>query len=174
MEDLICPECKSQQIMEDPTDNTFYICLDCKIRDDKYKFSINQKGLKHDSGKLLMSLIEPEYIEDIASVLTFGAEKYAPNSWQKVDDAERRYKDALLRHTMSYLKGEHLDPESGLTHLSHMATNIMFLSHFSRNLNNTPSELTYEEHKKAKCDLCEFNRDSSDDYIAVCRDCEYY
>lgn len=91
-----------------------------------------QEGLKYDDGKLLMSLVEPEYIEDVARVLTFGAEKYRPNSWQTVEYAERRYKDALLRHTMAYLKGESVDPESGLTHLSHMATNVMFLSHFER------------------------------------------
>ncbi len=90
-------------------------------------------GLKYDEGKLLMSLVDPRYIEDVAGVLTFGAKKYKPNSWQTVEDAERRYTDALLRHTTAFLKGEYLDPESGLTHLSHMATNIMFLSHFERN-----------------------------------------
>jgi len=89
-------------------------------------------GLKYDNDKLLMSLVEPEFIEDVAKVLTFGAKKYKPNSWQHVEDCERRYKDALLRHTMSYLKGELIDCESGLTHLSHMATNIMFLSYFEK------------------------------------------
>ena len=89
-------------------------------------------GLKYDDDKLLMSLVEPEFIEDVAKVLTFGAKKYKPNSWQHVEDCERRYKDALLRHTMSYLKGELIDCESGLTHLSHMATNIMFLSYFEK------------------------------------------
>ena len=94
-----------------------------------------EKGLKYDDGKLLMSLVDPKYTEDIARILTYGAEKYAPNSWQNVEDAERRYKDALLRHTSEYLKGVEFDDESGLTHLSHMATNIMFLSHFQREKN---------------------------------------
>ncbi len=95
---------------------------------------MKDKGLKYDKVKLLMSLVDPRCIEDIARVLTYGAEKYAPNSWQQVEDAERRYKDALLRHTFEYLKGVELDEESGLTHLSHMATNIMFLSYFQRNI----------------------------------------
>ena len=99
-------------------------------------------GLKYDEGKLLMSLVDPRYIEDVAGVLTFGAKKYKPDSWQTVEDAERRYTDALLRHTTAFLKGEYLDPESGLTHLSHMATNIMFLSHFERNKVRVPNDCT--------------------------------
>lgn len=105
--------------------------LDIKVNETN-KVKNAEKDLKYDQGKLLMSLVEPEYIEDVARVLTYGAEKYEPNSWQSVRDAERRYKDALLRHTMEYLKGVEVDEESGLTHLSHMATNIMFLSHFNR------------------------------------------
>lgn len=101
-----------------------------------------ETGLKYDEGKLLMSLVDPRYVEDIAKVLTFGAAKYKPDSWQTVEDAERRYTDALLRHTMAHLKGEYLDPESGLTHLSHMATNIMFLSHFERNKVRVPNDST--------------------------------
>ena len=105
-----------------------------EIEDEYYK-GFGKDGLKYDEGKLLMSLVDPLYVEDIARVLTYGAKKYTANSWQNVEDAERRYKDALLRHTSEYLKGIELDEESGLTHLSHMATNIMFLSHFNRKAN---------------------------------------
>lgn len=97
--------------------------------------TINQ-DFKYDSGKLLVNLVDPNYIEDIAKVLTYGAEKYQPNSWQNLANAEDRYKNALLRHTLAYLKGELIDEESELTHLSHMATNIMFLSHFEREKTN--------------------------------------
>ena len=91
-----------------------------------------KKDFKHDKGKLFVSLVDPFYIEDIAKVLTFGAEKYSKNSWQTLEDAETRYKDALLRHLLAYLKGELIDAESGLTHLAHIGTNVMFLSHFER------------------------------------------
>jgi len=92
-----------------------------------------KEGLKYDDGKLLMSLVEPEFIEGTAEVLTYGANKYEPNSWQNVADGEKRYKDALLRHLMSYLKGEEKDEESNISHLKHIACNVMFLMSFERN-----------------------------------------
>ena len=90
------------------------------------------EGLKYDNGKLLMSLIDPKFVQGVAEVLTFGANKYAPNSWQTVPDAKRRYEDALLRHTYKYLEGELYDEESNLEHLKHMACNIMFLLYLNK------------------------------------------
>lgn len=95
-------------------------------------------GLKYDNGKLLMSLIDPKFVQGVAEVLTFGASKYAPNSWKTVPDAKRRYEDALLRHTYKYLEGELYDEESNLEHLKHMACNIMFLLYLNKeNTNDT-------------------------------------
>ena len=94
--------------------------------------SNNNQEFKYDKGKPRISLVEPYIIEEIAEVLTYGANKYEARSWMKTENGKERYEDALLRHTMSYLKGEVLDEESGLPHLSHMATNIMFLSYFSK------------------------------------------
>lgn len=89
-------------------------------------------GVKNDEGKNRLDLIEPEFIEGVGEVLTFGAEKYEPNNWQKVENPEDRYYAAALRHLMAYRKGSKPDPESGLSHLKHAATNIMFLMHFER------------------------------------------
>ena len=88
-------------------------------------------GLKYDAGKLRYSLIPPEALRGLAEVLTFGAEKYEPNSWQEVENAEERYLDALIRHIEAYRSGEALDPESGLHHLKHAACNVAFLIHFA-------------------------------------------
>ena len=90
------------------------------------------KGLKYDGGKLRMDLIEPECIEGLASVLTFGAEKYEDNSWQHVENAENRYYAALLRHIMQWRLGNEVDEESGIHHLNHAMANIMFLLHGDR------------------------------------------
>lgn len=92
-------------------------------------------GLKYDAGKLRYSLIPPVALAAIAKVLTFGAEKYAPNSWQTVENAEERYLDALMRHIEAYRDGVHLDSESGISHLSHAACNIAFLLHFEKQRN---------------------------------------
>lgn len=87
-------------------------------------------GLKYDSDKLRFDLLLPEFEECIADVLTYGAKKYAPNSWQKVEDAKNRYYASLRRHINAYRKGEKNDTESGLNHLAHAACNIMFLMYF--------------------------------------------
>lgn len=57
--------------------------------------------------------------------MTYGAEKYEPNNWQKVD--KHRYYAAMMRHMVAELKGEDCDQESGLLHLAHMACNALFL-----------------------------------------------
>lgn len=87
---------------------------------------------KYDKGKARFDLVEPSFEEAVAEVLTYGAEKYAPNNWLKVEDAENRYYAALRRHINAYRKGEKIDPESGLSHLAHAACNIMFLMHFEK------------------------------------------
>ena len=87
-------------------------------------------GLKYDTGKLRYSLVPPEALRGIAEVLTFGAEKDEPNSWQDVENAEERYLDALIQHIEAYRSGEALDPESGLHHLKHAACNVAFLIYF--------------------------------------------
>ena len=58
-------------------------------------------GRKDDQEKNRLDLIEPEFIEGVGRVLTFGAGKYEPNNWQKVEDAKDRYYAAALRHIMA-------------------------------------------------------------------------
>ena len=99
---------------------------------DLSKINHNNTGRKDDQGKNRLDLIEPEFIEGVGKVLTFGAEKYEENSWQKVDNAENRYYAAAMRHLLAWRKGEKIDPESGLNHLDHVACNIMFLQHFEK------------------------------------------
>lgn len=94
--------------------------------------TVTTPGRKDDQGKNRLDLIEPEFIEGVGKVLTFGAEKYEENSWQKVDNAENRYYAAAMRHLLAWRRGEKIDPESGLNHLDHVACNIMFLQHFDK------------------------------------------
>ena len=84
------------------------------------------KGIKFDDGKLQFSLIPPEIKLYLAEVLTFGAKKYAPNNWQKID--VKRYYDALERHMNAFQLGEENDEESGMHHLKHALTNMMFIT----------------------------------------------
>jgi hypothetical protein len=95
------------------------------------------EGRKDDKEKLMMNLLPFEALEAVSRVLTIGAKKYAPNDWQLVENAEERYTTALLRHLSAYKKGESIDPDSGLSHLSHVACNALYLLWFDEKKNTT-------------------------------------
>lgn len=83
-------------------------------------------GLKHDGGKLRLSLVPAEAIEAIGTVMTHGAEKYGKDSYKQVDP--ERYRDALMRHVCKWLKDPHgIDEDSGMPHIWHIITNAAFL-----------------------------------------------
>lgn len=82
--------------------------------------------VKADAGKVRPTLVPLKLIEAVAAVREYGCSKYHdPENWKKVE--KQRYKDALYRHWLAYLKGEDKDLESGLPHLWHLACNAAFL-----------------------------------------------
>jgi hypothetical protein len=87
---------------------------------------------KLDNGKLRWDLLPIECVEDVVKVITMGANKYAPNNWQTIDNAEERFYAALLRHLSAWRQGETKDPESGLSHLAHIMCNLTFLLWFEK------------------------------------------
>lgn len=97
-----------------------------RIRSDENAES--SAGTKHDQGKPRLDLLLtgfPRALESLGQVLAFGAEKYAPNNWKLVDQLDSRYQAAQMRHELSHCKGELLDEESGLPHLTHEAFCIL-------------------------------------------------
>jgi hypothetical protein len=84
-------------------------------------------GRKFDSGKSEYGLIPPHALEEMVKVLTLGAQKYDRDNWRYVPDGKRRYFDAAQRHLWAWKRGEQVDPESGIHHLAHAATNLFFL-----------------------------------------------
>jgi len=110
---------------------TYEPCSNCQKQIDKLNLEVVlvTSFMKFDTDKLKYSLVPPEAIEALASVLTYGAKKYKPNNWKKVDNPDR-YIDALYRHLEAWRKGERLDSESDLPHLAHAMANIAFLYHF--------------------------------------------
>ena len=86
----------------------------------------NKQEAKADAGKPRPTLVPVSLVEAVASVREYGVAKYHdPDNWKKVEP--QRYRDAMFRHWLAYLKGEKLDPESGLPHLHHCACNLAFL-----------------------------------------------
>jgi hypothetical protein len=100
-------------------------------------------GVKHDGQKNRLDLLPFRALEEVAKVLTFGAEKYADNNWQKVRP-RRRYFGAALRHLWARALGEQTDTDSGLPHLAHAACDILFLLSFDVGLD--PAD-TFEAEK---------------------------
>jgi len=85
--------------------------------------------MKFDEGKAPLALIPPEALLEIAEVFGFGAEKYGVNNWRDDGDTtcKLRTYSSIQRHLNAWHAGEDLDPESGKTHLSHAATQLMIL-----------------------------------------------
>ena len=91
------------------------------------------KDMKYDAGKPRPSLILKSMsraLLEVSKVATFGAEKYAEDSWLTLKDGEKRYRDAKDRHM---LQGafETVDSESGISHLAHEAWNALALLELS-------------------------------------------
>ena len=81
---------------------------------------------KADAGKVRPTLVPVSLIASVAAVREYGCRKYRdPDNWRKVEP--QRYRDALFRHWLAYLRGEERDEESGLPHLWHIACNVAFL-----------------------------------------------
>ena len=84
------------------------------------------QAAKADGGKPRPTLVPVSLVEAVAEIREYGCRKYHdPENWRKVEP--QRYRDALYRHWLAYLKGEKLDKESGLPHLWHLACNAAFL-----------------------------------------------
>lgn len=114
---LICAKCEQNtEITRKKTQTPYWRAEDM----------LNQSA-KADSGKPNLSLVPKEIIYEIEKVRSFGVKKYKdPDNWKKVEI--ERYHEALLRHTLAIWDDvQARDKESGLLHLSHIATNVAFL-----------------------------------------------
>lgn len=87
-------------------------------------------GRKKDNGKLRWQFLPWGQIEEVARVMDFGADKYAPDNWQRVPDARNRYFNAAMRHLMAWWSGEQQDPETEKHHLAHAVCCLLFLMWF--------------------------------------------
>lgn len=90
------------------------------------------QGVKHDNGKAPWRLMPWRELGQVVDVLAFGLKKYAEDNWKIVPNAEKRYKDALLRHVIAWSSGETNDTDSRLHHLAHACCNALFLLWFEK------------------------------------------
>ena len=105
---------------------------------------------KNDSGKPVINYIPAEYIEGTAAVFTFGARKYASYNYRK-GMQHSRLLDAAFRHLLAIMRGEEIDPESGLPHVYHASCSLAMYDYMRLKFPNLND--VYEQIKeKPKCE----------------------
>ena len=83
-------------------------------------------GTKYDENKVRFELLPQASLQEIAKVLTFGAQKYSDHNWTK-GIAYSRLLGAAFRHLGAWAVGQDKDKETGLSHLAHAGCCIVFL-----------------------------------------------
>lgn len=89
---------------------------------------------KGDAGakKTPLHLLPPGACADTAKVLGLGADKYGPWNWRTHSVKASTYVGAIKRHLDAWWDGEEIDPESGLTHMAHIAASAMIVMDAAR------------------------------------------
>ena len=128
----VCPKCNHAAYY--PADNT--VCENCRentFPEIKFENTNSQptQAIKYDAEKPDYSLLPPAAIDEVAKVWTFGKKKYAAHNWTK-GFAWTRPLAASLRHIFAFMRGENLDPESGLNHLAHAICCLSMVIHFQK------------------------------------------
>jgi len=106
-------------------------CPDCAAKllerlGEDTTIEVVKEFMKFDGDKTRYDLVPPSAIKAMAEVLTIGARKYKPNNWKLCEDPER-YLAAMYRHIEAWRSGEVNDAVTGLPHLAHAMTNMVFM-----------------------------------------------
>lgn len=122
--------CLKEAVVGDYCESCYKYRCNKGILDNKVIGTLNtldsKKGIKHDSDKPRLELLDPDFLTEVAKVMTFGAKKYEANNWRKGLEVSRCL-GACLRHVLAVVKGEDKDPESGMSHMAHATCCLMFV-----------------------------------------------
>jgi hypothetical protein len=77
--------------------------------------------------KTPLGFIPPYAMDQTAWAHKLGAEKYGPFNWRDTGVCASTYVNAIMRHLNAWRDGEDLDPESGISHLAHIACSCNIL-----------------------------------------------
>ena len=97
-----------------------------------HEFDDLKDGVKYDNNKprlaeMLVDMREP--LLALCKVWEYGANKYTPDNWKKVDNGKDRYTNAMLRHLFAE-EDNPVDNESSLLHAVHIAFNALARLYF--------------------------------------------
>jgi len=83
---------------------------------------VSDGAKKFDNGKTLWSAMPWRALQQVADVMTFGAQKYGEHNFlEKPYISEQRYFSAAMRHLIAAYGKTPIDAESGKPHLAHAA-----------------------------------------------------
>ena len=129
--EIIQQQAKSREIMQRAVDTqtAYYGASTADLRERIVsELSGKSQTAKKDGGKPHPSYVPVEIIKAVMDVREFAVNgKYPdPRNWMTV--SVDRYHEALLRHVLAIWNDPFsVDEESGLLHLSHIATNVAFM-----------------------------------------------
>src|SRR5712664_2550430 len=69
--------------------------------------------------KPMLWLVPSALLIIVSKVMELGAKKYGPYNWRTQKVQSTVYITAAMRHLLSSLDGEDIDPESGQPHIAH-------------------------------------------------------
>lgn len=122
-----------------------------EIRQLKEKTAVDGGGLRYDQGKVRMELLPSIPLEDIASVLTEGAKKYADNNWMR-GMSWNKVLGCAERHLAKLKRGVDFDiGETECFHAAQVAINMIFLLQYYRTcpeLDDRVKIMTEQEQKE--------------------------
>jgi len=110
-----------------PPEGKFKGRLEAQLKEcDPSRLDQHRAGAKLDANKSMAGLLGDFGLAllSVADVCTYGAAKYSRRGWEKVENAQERYKNAAYRHILK-LRYSDVDEDSGLPHLAHLAWNIL-------------------------------------------------
>jgi len=132
------------QLLNKKIDGYKIMASDCsdysKFEPIKEGFVVKNKNgsMKADGGKTRWELMVWDVLEEVAQVMTRGAQKYSPYNWQGLP--KKRVQGATLRHIIADLMGEELDHEWGLPHLAHALCELIYWRWFEKHGVDNPDD----------------------------------
>ncbi len=140
---LLSEEDKKAEALKCPESQRYHDCCENRVIWIKLDSSTTKKepalddkkqnpdiGRKYDNGKPMYNLLPADALEEVVKVLTYGAIKYNEpidqENWRLVKNPQPRYFSASQRHLWADHRGEEIDSESGLYHLAHAISGLLF------------------------------------------------
>lgn len=87
------------------------------------------RASRNNSGKPRPTLVPVEWIEELMAVMEVGAKRYGETNWKKGMPFNECI-DSLERHLIQFKKRIDTDPDDGLSTITKVAVNALFLRYY--------------------------------------------